>query len=72
MPMIHKVCLYSGLGFYDVLNLPTDTFLLMLKESVLEELNSTAQGREYLKKCKRLSTTEIDIDALNNYTRGGK
>ena len=65
MPNIHRVIEYSGLNYYQVLELPADLFQLMLKNSIIDELNKTEQGREYLAKCKRLSITEMDIDALH-------
>lgn len=67
MPAIKRVIDYSGLPFQQVLELPTDMFLLMYKNSIMSELESSKEGREYLDKCKRLNTTEIDIAALRNF-----
>lgn len=64
--------MYSGLTYNEVLQLPTDLFLLMVKNQYLEEMNKTKEGQEYLDKCKRLSTTEPDragVEKLMN--RGG-
>lgn len=73
MPAIHRVIEYSGLTYYQVLELPIDVFQLMLKNHYLDELNSTQEGRDYLEKCKRLNTTEADRSAIANFmNRGAK
>lgn len=64
MPSINRVIEYSGLDYYKVLKLPCDVFQLMLKNSIVKELNETEEGREYLSKCERLNTTTMDIKAL--------
>ena len=64
MPSLHRVIEYSKLDYNSVLSLPHDVFLMMLKHSVIDELNSTEEGREYLEKCKRLNTTSLDIKAF--------
>lgn len=69
MPSIHRVIHYSGLNYHQVLDLPCDVFLLMLKNDYLDELNSTQEGREYLEKCKRLNTTEMDYQALRDFQK---
>lgn len=73
MPSIHRVIHYSGLDYNEVLKLPCDVFLLMVKNDYMDELNSTQEGREYLEKCKRLNTTEMDFSALRDFqaSRGG-
>lgn len=65
LPSIHRVIQYSGLNYYQVLELPCDLFQLMLKNSIVEELNRTEEGREYLAKCERLNTTTLDEVALH-------
>lgn len=45
--------------------MPCDLFRLMLKNSIVEELNSSEEGREYLAKCERLNTTTMDVDSLH-------
>lgn len=52
------------MGFNDVLDLPCDMFLLMVKNHYINELNSTEEGQEYLKKCERLEMTEADRPGL--------
>lgn len=64
MPNIRKVIVYSGLSFHEVMQLPCDLFQLMLKNAILDELNTTEKGREYLKTCARLAMTEIDYDGV--------
>lgn len=65
MPLVRRVIKYSGMDFEKAVQLPCDMFLLMAKNQYIEELNSTEEGREYLQKCKRLSTAEIDLEGLN-------
>ena len=64
MPAIKRVIDYSGLDYNSVLNLPCDTFLLMNKNSVMAELESTEEGRQYLADCKRLQQEEPDEEAI--------
>lgn len=66
MPGIRRVIEYSGLNFYEVLDLPYDQYLLMMKNAVLTELRSTEAGRDYLKKIERLNTTDTDDEGLQN------
>lgn len=65
MPSIHRVIDYSGLNYYQVLELPCDVFQSMLKNSIVSEYNQTEEGREYLAKCERLNTTTLDEEALH-------
>lgn len=55
---------YSRLNYFEVLDLPVDTYLMMLKNSVIDELNSSEEGREYLEKCERMKITSIDTAAF--------
>ncbi len=74
MPSIHRVIEYSGLNYNQVLQLPCDVFLLMVRNHYIEELQSTQEGREFLDKCERLNTTEIDIQGIREFQtmRGGE
>lgn len=65
MDAIRQVIQYSGLSYTEVLKLPTDVFLLMRKNYVIEQLKQTEDGRKYLADCKRLGTTEPDFEALH-------
>ena len=69
MPAIKRVIDYSGMDYKHVLELPYDVFLLMVKNSVIDELESTEEGREYLQKCKRLNTTGVDKTAFRKKSR---
>lgn len=71
MPSIRRVIQYSGLNYYEVLELPCDTFMLMNKNSIMDTLNSSEKGREYLNKVKRLNTTDTDIDELRKFNQRG-
>lgn len=64
MPAIRRVIQYSGLSYFEVLKLPADTFLLMVKNHYVDELYATEGGREYLDKCKRLNTTEPEREKM--------
>lgn len=65
MDSIRQVILYSGLNYNEVLQLPTDTFLLMRKNYVIEQLRKTEEGRKYLQDCKRMEVTEPDFEAIH-------
>jgi hypothetical protein len=67
MPSIRRVIEYSGLNYYEVLELPCDVFMLMNKNSIMDTLNSSEKGREYLKKIKRLNTTDTDEADFNTF-----
>ena len=71
MPSIRRVIAYSGLDYHRVLELPCDLFLLMSKNALVDELNRTEGGREYLEKCRRLSVTGLDTAAFARRMRGG-
>lgn len=74
MPSIHRAIEYSGLTYNEVLQLPCDVFLLMVRNHYIDELNGTQEGRDYIEKCKRLNTTEIDIQGIREFQsmRGGE
>ena len=74
MPSINRAIEYSGLTYNEVLQLPCDVFLLMVRNHYIDELNSTQEGRDYIEKCKRLNTTEIDIQGIREFQsmRGGE
>ena len=64
MPSIKKVADYGNFSIREALDLPCDMFLLMSKNSIVDEMNKTEEGREYLAKCERLAVKEIDLDGL--------
>ncbi len=62
MPAMRRVIAYSGQSFAEVMRMPYDLYLLMLKHAVVDEYRSTPEGREYLADCERLQTTEPDAE----------
>lgn len=60
MKSIKRVIDYLNISYYEALELSSDVFLLAVKNSYIAELESTEEGREYLKLCKRLNITELD------------
>ena len=72
MTSIHRVITYSGLNYYQVLELPVDVFMLMVKDSMIADLMKTNEGCEYLKKCERMQETEIDISAFRKMKAGNR
>ena len=64
MPAIRRVIQYSGLDYRQVLELPTDVYLCMLRGAVIDELQATEEGRGYLATCERLHQTEPDMPAV--------
>lgn len=66
MPTIKSVMDYGGLSYFQALQLPVDLFLLMKKNAFLDKMNATDEGKQYLKDCERLRTTEPDYDKLRS------
>lgn len=64
MKEIKRVIDYSNMTYERVLDLPEDVFLLMLKNHIVDEFESSEEGREHLKLCKRLQETEPDEQAI--------
>ena len=64
MPDIRRVIQYSGMDYERVLELPADIFKLMLKNHIIDELNATKEGRQYLDDCERMSKTDPDEKAI--------
>lgn len=62
---------YLNLDFNKVMELETDVFLLALKCAIMEKLQQTEEGREYIKKCNRLNTTELDVKGFERLKEGG-
>lgn len=62
--MYRTVIKFSGLSYLDVQNLPCDEFLLLYKNSIIEKMLSTEEGREKLRRIKRLTTKECDLKGL--------
>ena len=66
MPAIRRVIAYSGQSYAEVMRLPYDLYLLMLKNAFVDEYRSTPEGRQYLADCERLKVTEPDVEAARN------
>lgn len=65
MEMIKEVIDYLNLSYNEALELKSDTFLLAYKCAILDKLNRTKEGREYLETCKRLNNSELDVKGFN-------
>jgi len=66
MANIHRVIEYSKLNYFEVLELPCDVFQLMVKNSFIEEMLQTEEGRKEIEKYKRLNTTTADLGMLSS------
>ncbi|MSS93310.1 hypothetical protein FYJ53_05970 [Eubacterium sp. BL-380-WT-2B] len=66
---IKRIAHYTGLNFMQVLNLPFGAYLIYRKESWIDVLNKTEDGRELLKNLWRLSQTKADLTAVRQKTR---
>lgn len=55
---------YSGLTFGEIENIGIFDYWLLLRDSVIYELNKTAGGRELLEECYFFNQTEPDINEL--------
>ena len=69
LKVIKKVIDYLNISYHEALELPTDLFMLAFKNQYILELESTEEGREYLKLCERLNTTELDYNALMDFKK---
>lgn len=56
---------YTGLSLNEALDLPCDLYLLCYKNWVVDRLNQTEQGREYLEECRIARQTTPDWDAVH-------
>ena len=64
MRMCKDVIDYLNISYIEALELDSDVFLLAYKCAVIDKLQQTEEGREYLELCERLNTTEIDIEGF--------
>ncbi|MBP3887611.1 MAG: hypothetical protein J6F30_08160 [Cellulosilyticum sp.] len=62
--MCSRVSKFSGSPYVEVGNLPCDEFLLLYKNSIIEQMLSTEEGRQKLKRIKRLTETKCDLKGL--------
>ncbi len=68
---------YTGLNYFEIDDLPIDTYLGLCRDSFIYSLNKTEKGRKYLEDAWILEQTEPDRKALrenfgNNKRKGGK
>ena len=64
MFMYRAVSKFTRLSYLEVQDLPCDEFLLSYKNSIIEQMLSTEEGREKLRRIKRLTTKECDLKGL--------
>lgn len=62
---------YTGLDFIQVKDLPLSLYLLYKKESFLNTLNQSEEGRELLKTLWRLTQTKADTTAIRKFQERG-
>lgn len=70
MSAIKDVIEYSKMNYMEVLELPCDLFLLMRKKFIIDRLNETEDGRQYLEDCERYSKTNMDRKKLKEIFGG--
>lgn len=57
---------FTGLNLNEVLELPHDVFVLILRNSIVKKLSSTEKGRESLRLWEIYNTTEPDYAKIRN------
>lgn len=62
---IRAVIEYTGMGFEEVLRMPCDLFLLCRKNWIVDRLQQTEEGREYMEDCERAKQTKPDMEAVH-------
>lgn len=56
---------YAGISLFEALDLPVDLYMLFYKNSVVDRLMQTEEGRQYLEDCERYKQTKPDREALH-------
>ena len=69
LPEIHRVMEYTGLNMLEVLNLPIDFYMAVVRRATLDRLEATKEGREYLEQCERLNAKTVDTEALDAFIK---
>lgn len=59
---------YTGLNFNEVYDLPYGLYLLYLKESWINNLKQTDEGKQFLKDLWRLQQTKADLNSIRSFT----
>jgi len=54
----------SSMGYREVMELPYQIFLSLLKQFMILELENSEEGREYLQQCKILTTKDADLTRI--------
>ena len=62
---VHAVAEYARVSFDGALDLPCDLFMLCRKNWLIDRLQQTDEGRQYLEDCERYKQTKPDREALN-------
>lgn len=70
MPELKLVADYANTSIDAVLEYPIDRYKAILRAAIINNLKQTKDGREYLQKAKRLSTTTIDDKQYEQFRRG--
>lgn len=52
------------MNFFQIEELPVDTYFLLIRDAFIHKQKQTEAGREYLENCWRLEQTEPDRKAL--------
>lgn len=58
---------YTGLNLLQIQEMQIDDFLFIARESFINEMNATEDGREYLENCWRLAQTKPDREAIRSH-----
>lgn len=64
---IKRISNYSGLDFNDVLNLDYGSYLLYRKESWINAMNQSKEGRELLKNLWRYEQVNADEKSISDF-----
>lgn len=64
MDEVMDVSEYGRMSVGEALDLPIDYFLLIRRQGYMRQMQSTEEGRKYLKDCERYKVTEPDIEGL--------
>lgn len=61
---------YANCSLFELLNLPLTIYLLIKKDSWIESMNATEDGREALKDFWRLGQTKADLKKIRDRKEG--
>jgi hypothetical protein len=69
---IKRIANYTGLNFDEVLNLNYGAYMLYRKESWIDVMNQSKEGRELLKNLWRYKQTDADEDKIREFSERGR